>query len=186
MKRQSNSSSKQSLRQSGWIWTIILLLIAVVAGDSWKHHNRLVKCSDASLGQAALQIDRQSATGYELGMRRLILPLEAIDGLHWIMHAQSMLRDSSWRIRSTTCDNFPQGRDVHWSHGYLWSLCGCKGPFLADRRSRGRFGRVGSTLCRQLYSCECNCSMSLDIAAKSGKPGFDRIVVQYDWSPRVL
>ncbi|HAC91132.1 MAG TPA: hypothetical protein DCF63_10960, partial [Planctomycetaceae bacterium] len=122
MPRHTNTSSNQSRRQTGWIWAIIFLVNAVVVVDSWKHHNRIVKCCDASMRQAALKIDRHSNTGYELGMRRLILPLQAIDGLHWIMHAQSMLRDSKWRVRSTTGDNFPQGRDVHWSHGFLWSL----------------------------------------------------------------
>lgn len=110
MPRHTNTSSNQSRRQTGWIWAIIFLVNAVIVVDSWKHHNRIVKCCDASMRQAALKIDRHSDTGYELGMRRLILPLQAIDGLHWIMHAQCMLRDSKWRVRSTTGDNFPQGR----------------------------------------------------------------------------
>ncbi|MBX3421701.1 MAG: hypothetical protein KF752_09110 [Pirellulaceae bacterium] len=103
----------------------ICMLITVIAGDSWKHHNRIVKCANASLGQPALALDRSSPTGYELGMRRLVLPLEGIDGLHWIMHAQNMLRDSNWRVRWTTIDNHPHGRAVHWSHGFLWLLIGC-------------------------------------------------------------
>ncbi len=75
-----------------------------------------------TMGTPFPKIDPSSPTGYELGMRMVILPQVGVDGCHWIMHTQKLLADGGWRIRFTDIDNSPDGREIHWSHGFIWWL----------------------------------------------------------------
>jgi tetratricopeptide (TPR) repeat protein len=45
-----------------------------------------------------------------------------MDGYQWIVHAQRLLGDGGWRVRRTDIDNYPAGREVHWSSGLIWWL----------------------------------------------------------------
>jgi hypothetical protein len=91
--------------------------------DSWTRYTRILSCTKASMGAATPpKIDPESPTGYELGMRNLILPPVGTDGLHWVMHTQKLLQQGGWRIRFTDNDNVPDGREIHWSHGFIWWL----------------------------------------------------------------
>ncbi len=74
------------------------------------------------MGTPAPKIDPESPTGYEMGMRNLILPPVGTDGLHWVMHTQKLLHEGGFRIRYTDNDNVPDGREIHWSHGFIWWL----------------------------------------------------------------
>ncbi len=106
----------------GMVITAIVGTLLFVASDSWTRYTRILSCSEASMGTPSPQIDPTSPTGYELGMRNLILPPVGTDGLHWIMHTQKLLHDGGWRIRYTDNDNVPDGREIHWSHGFIWWL----------------------------------------------------------------
>lgn len=55
--------------------------------------------------------------------RNLVIS-SAPDARWWIMHAERMERNGEWRIRSTTNDNAPAGREVHWSSLPAWYLVG--------------------------------------------------------------
>ena len=65
--------------------------------------------------------DPRSATGYQWGQRSQSVSL---DGSHWVMQTQRMLADGDWRVRSVDYDNFPHGREVHWSSSLHWWLGG--------------------------------------------------------------
>ena len=54
--------------------------------------------------------------------RETILPVSGIDGKWWVIHTEQALQDHSWRIRRTTLDNSPEGREVHWSSSIVWFL----------------------------------------------------------------
>ena len=54
--------------------------------------------------------------------RMVILAPTAFDTRWWVLHAESFLRGDSWRVRSTTLDNAPEGREVHWSSSLIWLL----------------------------------------------------------------
>lgn len=46
-----------------------------------------------------------------------------MDGRWWVLHTESFLNQSaSWRVRTTTLDNAPEGREVHWSSCIVWIL----------------------------------------------------------------
>lgn len=77
---------------------------------------------EGSMGTPFPAVDPSSPTGYEMGMRKVILPQVGVDGCHWIMHTQKLLADGGWRIRFTDIDNYPVGREIHWSHGFIWWL----------------------------------------------------------------
>jgi len=77
---------------------------------------------DGTMGTPFPVLDPKSPSGYELGMRKLILPQVGVDGCHWIMHTQKLLQDGGWRIRFTNIDNSADGREIHWSHGFIWWL----------------------------------------------------------------
>ncbi|MDX6766823.1 MAG: hypothetical protein SFU85_08525 [Candidatus Methylacidiphilales bacterium] len=47
--------------------------------------------------------------------------LEA-DSYYWLCYARQMLREGDWRIRQSTADNSPMGREVHWSQSVSWIL----------------------------------------------------------------
>ena len=53
-----------------------------------------------------------------------ILPPASMDMRWWILHAQSLLESDSIRVRSTSIDNAPIGREVHWSSGLIWLIAG--------------------------------------------------------------
>jgi hypothetical protein len=70
------------------------------------------------------QPDRESASGWQHGVRRLVLPAMGLDGYHWIMQTQQMLAGHGARIRHVDYDNSPRGREVHWSSPFRWWLGG--------------------------------------------------------------
>ncbi len=80
--------------------------------------------------------DPNSPTGYQWNQHQLILPSFGTDGYHWIMQAGRMLDGEGLRIRHTTLDNYPQGREVHWSGSIRWWVAGLgwvSSGFAADR-----------------------------------------------------
>lgn len=68
--------------------------------------------------------DPTSPTGYAWNQHHLILPEFGVDGYHWIMQAGQMLGSEGLRVRHTTRDNWPEGREVHWSGSVRWWLAG--------------------------------------------------------------
>lgn len=52
----------------------------------------------------------------------LVLPNSSVDARWWVMHTKKMLREGTWRVRGTTLDNAPEGREVHWSSFLMWVL----------------------------------------------------------------
>ncbi len=44
------------------------------------------------------------------------------DSYYWLGYAQRIARGEDWRVRHTALDNFPAGREVHWSQSVSWAL----------------------------------------------------------------
>jgi hypothetical protein len=57
-------------------------------------------------------------------IQETILPPASMDMRWWILDAQSLLQSDSLRIRDTSIDNAPAGREVHWSSGLIWLIAG--------------------------------------------------------------
>lgn len=51
-----------------------------------------------------------------------ILRHMAYDGYLWNRHAYHLTEDGRWRLRQTSFDNAPEGRQVHWNSAFAWYL----------------------------------------------------------------
>lgn len=52
----------------------------------------------------------------------LLLPGSSMDARWWVLHTRAMLDADGWRVRETSLDNAPAGREVHWSSLLVWVL----------------------------------------------------------------
>lgn len=46
------------------------------------------------------------------------------DAYAWMAHTRDLMASGGWRLRHTSMDNAPYGREMHWSHLLIWSLRG--------------------------------------------------------------
>ncbi len=51
-------------------------------------------------------------------------PAFAADAEVWVRHSISLLEGNSLRLRYTTIDNAPYGREVHWNSAWAWTIAG--------------------------------------------------------------
>lgn len=107
---------------------LLLVLCAVLLSgvmiwmDSNQRYGVIKVTLTDGLGPPLPAISQDSESGFEGGMRRLILPAVGADGYQWLMHAQRLVKQGGWRIRHTDNDNAPQGREIHWSQSFIWWL----------------------------------------------------------------
>lgn len=99
----------------------LLLGLGILAGNAWTNLNSIEALTDTTFTQALPEVDASSPTGYADGMRRVIMP-QGLDGYQWIMIAQRVASEGKWRVREVDYDNFPAGREFHWSHLFVWWL----------------------------------------------------------------
>lgn len=71
-----------------------------------------------SLGLAGSP-DLSPGGSQDLGRRSVFLD---IDSQMWNLFAAEIATGASFRVRKTDFDNYPSGREVHWSSGYAWLL----------------------------------------------------------------
>lgn len=53
-----------------------------------------------------------------------IYPVFAADALVWVRHSAALMEGDDLRLRKTTIDNAPAGREVHWNSAWAWSIAG--------------------------------------------------------------
>ncbi|HWA10352.1 MAG TPA: hypothetical protein VG838_12940 [Opitutaceae bacterium] len=111
--------------QSLWWLAVPILALAFVITDSVVRSRHILRVS-ASYGVTVdpPAVDPGSPTGYEHGLRSMLLPESGEDTAHWIMQTQEMISRGEWRLRHVDYDNSPRGRDVHWAAPYHWWLAG--------------------------------------------------------------
>lgn len=123
------SSEPASPAGSLRIWIFVVCLVAAfgfLATDSWQRLREIRLATATTVNGATLpRPDPSSPTGYAHGCRNLIFPLGFSDGMEWIILTQEMLAKGEWRLRSTGGDNWPAGREVHWSSSLMWWLIAC-------------------------------------------------------------
>jgi tetratricopeptide (TPR) repeat protein len=51
-------------------------------------------------------------------------PAFAADAQVWVRHALSLVEGNNLRLRHTTIDNAPLGREVHWNSAWAWAIAG--------------------------------------------------------------
>jgi hypothetical protein len=58
---------------------------------------------------------------------RQTYPEFAADAQTWVLHALSLIEGDGIRLRHTTIDNAPAGRDVHWNSAWAWAIAAAGG-----------------------------------------------------------
>ena len=51
-------------------------------------------------------------------------PAFAADALVWVRHSLALIEGKDFRLRHTTIDNAPGGREVHWNSAWAWCIAG--------------------------------------------------------------
>lgn len=64
----------------------------------------------------------ESATGYEGGIRELIIPEHITNSYAWVQTTQQSLAEGELRVRRIDYENAPHGREVHMASPYRWWL----------------------------------------------------------------
>lgn len=125
MPSSSEIESSKPARASRGAWPVLLCIafsLVLIGVDSSARYTLVDITLKGTLGQPLPALSETSPTGFEGGMRRVILPTVGADGYQWVMHTQKLLHDGGWRIRFTDQDNAPHGREIHWSHSFIWWL----------------------------------------------------------------
>lgn len=107
--------------------TIFLVLICLAASlgltvlDGQLRLERVARLSQIRLNDQPPQPGNLATGARE---EHLLLPGSSMDAKWWVLHTRRMLEAGGWRIRGTTLDNAPDGREVHWSSSLMWILAG--------------------------------------------------------------
>lgn len=110
------SALTRGSRPGRLFWIAITFAAGVVGCDVAYRHAVL----DAAAAVTASPDTEAAAMASHPGNRNWMLAADAFDARWWILHAEDAARDGRWRVRMTTRDNAPQGREVHWSSSLHW------------------------------------------------------------------
>ncbi len=107
-----------------WLPALALALVLTFLGvDSARRLEAVAAVSAVRPTGAPMPVpDVASPSGFAAGQHRLILPATATDGYHWLLQTERQLAGGGLRIRGTSADNAPAGREVHWSSPPRWWL----------------------------------------------------------------
>lgn len=108
-----------------WPVVVLLLLLTIAIGvaglDATFRLETVRKVSALTLTDVPPGSQRLPAGAFE---ETLLLPASSMDAKWWVLHARHLLDSGDWRVRSTSLDNAPDGREVHWSSLLVWLLAG--------------------------------------------------------------
>ncbi|HVM61031.1 MAG TPA: hypothetical protein VMV72_09195 [Verrucomicrobiae bacterium] len=91
-----------------------LIVVVFSLGHAWET-NRYLRAASA-----VTRAGRGTGTPFQL-----LNFADAVDGKVWVRNATDLVEEPGvWRLRHTTSDNAPVGREVHWSSGWAWWLIG--------------------------------------------------------------
>jgi tetratricopeptide (TPR) repeat protein len=99
----------------------LLLSLGFIAGQT------VVRIEYAHMASRTTPMPTELASIPGIQPREVLLPASSVDATWWVMHTEAMLKSGDWRVRESTRDNAPLGREVHWSSGLMWLLAGLAG-----------------------------------------------------------
>ena len=116
----SSGFSFKSVFQSRVSLLLLAFLVVFLGADTIWRYESLSKVSAVKTNEVPIEQSRYSS---DAKPHSIILPPSTMDGRWWVLHTEKFLNQSvSWRVRSTTLDNAPEGREVHWSSSIVWIL----------------------------------------------------------------
>jgi len=113
-------SSRSKLSFFAWV-AVLLVAIAWLIWTSATQIERIDFVSQLA-GGSQVELEDDSPTGYEDGVRVLIVPGNNHESYQWIAQTQLMLAGGTWRLRHVDYDNAPFGRAVFSASPYRWWL----------------------------------------------------------------
>jgi hypothetical protein len=118
--RHSSGFRLRSLIRSPFCLLLLAFLIAFLCADTVWRYKSLEAVTAVKTNEVPIEASRYSS---EAKPHSIILPPSTMDGRWWVLHTENFLKQrDSWRVRSTTLDNAPEGREVHWSSSIVWIL----------------------------------------------------------------
>ncbi len=96
---------------------IVLVIAWVISSASLVIQARLVEDYLAIAGRLGLQPTAKAETPLVAAY-----PAFAADAQTWVRHALALEAGSDVRLRYTTIDNAPLGREVHWNSAWAWAI----------------------------------------------------------------
>jgi tetratricopeptide (TPR) repeat protein len=109
---QLSSESRRArwtIMGSVWLVVAVLLFLHAVATRDYL----------AIVGQAGLRNHESAASPLKMAY-----PAGEADAQVWVEHALALLEGHDLRLRHTTIDNAPLGREVHWNSAWAWTIAG--------------------------------------------------------------
>lgn len=100
------------LRRFSWV----VLLLAAIGFLAWTTSARINRINHVT------QIGRDVSAVETSGLRELIVPEHIIHSYAWIRETEAMREAGAWRVRATSLENAPEGREVHAASPYRWWL----------------------------------------------------------------
>lgn len=97
----------------------VTLAVTVITIDSFVKADTVAKISAVSLSEFAPNSQPVSPGAHE---EWLALPNSSMDAKWWVLHTENLMKSGGFRVRGTSLDNAPIGREVHWSSSLVWLL----------------------------------------------------------------
>jgi tetratricopeptide (TPR) repeat protein len=93
---------------------------------TWVVAGTLIVLQTATMREYVGLLDAQGLRGAAEASTplRQVIPARNADAQMWVRHALAGSEAGVSRVRFTTADNAPVGREVHWSSGFAWLLRG--------------------------------------------------------------
>jgi len=98
-----------------------LLALILIGADHYRLSELLRRTADVTTLDAA-QRSLQPVPGTR--ERSVVLLPGALDGKWFLIHTEKFLSGDAWRVRWSSLDNAPEGREVHWASLVPWMLAG--------------------------------------------------------------
>lgn len=99
-------------------WLILVAAWALMAFVLF-FHAHVVRESLDMIGQLGLRGAPTPATPLKAAY-----PALGSDAQTWVQHALTLIEGDAVRLRFTTIDNAPSGREVHWNSAWAWTIAG--------------------------------------------------------------
>lgn len=118
----SSGFSLKSVFQSPVSLLLLAFLLAFLCADTIWRYQGLSNVTAVKTNEVPIEHSRYSS---QAAPHSTVLLPGTMDGRWWVLHTEKFLSQrDSWRVRATTLDNAPDGREVHWSSSIVWILSG--------------------------------------------------------------
>ena len=118
------------------VWTLPALVLLSIVVTHRQAVERVERITALQADNLVLVPSAETQSGYAGDRRRLVVPGHTAESFEWIIQAEKILHDGTWRLRTVTYDNAPNGRPVESTSAHRWWLAALA-KILQGERSTG-------------------------------------------------